>query len=129
MVPLIATTSGAALSPQAAKLLPLQPVPSGPRALPLIGNVLAMKGPYEAPGYNLWHNVFTPEKQALWGDTVRLYLPPGMLADSVEALADDASVLQATVVTCDPEVSDGGPQSTKAGPKKATSQHGVRSGG
>jgi len=27
------------------------------------------------PLYNIWENVFTPEKMAMWGDTVVMYVP------------------------------------------------------
>ncbi|KAF6264213.1 hypothetical protein COO60DRAFT_224581 [Scenedesmus sp. NREL 46B-D3] len=66
VLPLIASESGQ-LSCDAAQLSPLRLPPSGPRLLPVVRNALvATTGPYEPPFYNIWHNLFTPDKVNQW---------------------------------------------------------------
>jgi hypothetical protein len=48
---------------------------AGPKPLPVVGNFLNYKGQQGHPAYNFAHNLFAPEKQALWGDTVLVVLP------------------------------------------------------
>jgi hypothetical protein len=48
---------------------------TGPKPLPIVGSFLNYKGAQGHPGYNFAHNVFAPEKRAVWGDTVLALLP------------------------------------------------------
>jgi hypothetical protein len=48
---------------------------AGPKPLPVIGCFWVYKGAQGALAYNFAHNVFAPEKRAVWGDTVLVVLP------------------------------------------------------
>eukprot|EP00878_Enallax_costatus_P002291 GHUV01002466.1.p1 GENE.GHUV01002466.1~~GHUV01002466.1.p1 ORF type:complete len:1154 (+),score=313.19 GHUV01002466.1:119-3580(+) len=101
---LLATGDNTALSSDATTAAPLTLVPVGPKPLPLIGNLRCLRsGPYKILPYNVWANLFTPEKVARWGDTVLLHIPHSsgdkdILQDSLLGMADYAAT------TCDPEV-------------------------
>ncbi|GBF88357.1 hypothetical protein Rsub_01069 [Raphidocelis subcapitata] len=89
---LLLATPGAPLSSAAASLPRIAPPPYGPPALPLVGNGLVLlRGPYEIPLLNAWANLFTPEKMAKWGDTVRLVLRGADPTISGAALPDTAA--------------------------------------
>eukprot|EP00882_Tetradesmus_deserticola_P011686 GHRQ01012364.1.p1 GENE.GHRQ01012364.1~~GHRQ01012364.1.p1 ORF type:complete len:311 (+),score=127.78 GHRQ01012364.1:1420-2352(+) len=54
--------------------------------------------------YNFAHNLFAPEKQAVWGDTV-LVLLPNSAGSNGQSLKDlEPGLLDYVVATCDPEV-------------------------
>lgn len=73
---LLATADNTPLSGTTLAAAPLRLVHDGPVPLPVIGNFRCyISGPYKVPAYNCYANVFTPEKQARWGDTVVLHLP------------------------------------------------------
>lgn len=79
------TPDAAPLSEASLAAAPLAPVPTGPVALPKLGNILCYLSGDSALPYNLAANVFSPERQAQWGDTVVLHLPgSGGGADTME---------------------------------------------
>jgi hypothetical protein len=107
---ILLATDGAPLSADvAAELPPLQPPPYGPRALPIIGNMLLYTtGPYDHWAYNLWHHVF---KSGKYNDTVRLLVGDdpshgGRVAGTKKGALgwDDLAAVQETVYTSDPDV-------------------------
>lgn len=66
VIPVIANESGQ-LSTDAASLSPINQPRYGPKPLPVVGNALtATKGPYDAPLYNFWYNLFRPELIEKW---------------------------------------------------------------
>lgn len=72
---LVATTGGAGLSAEAAAAAPLERVPSGPPALPIVWNGLGLKtGPYQHGIYNASYNFFG-DGAFPYGKTLRLWLP------------------------------------------------------
>ena len=114
LVVLLATTGGAALSPEAAARPPLAPVPFGPRPLPILGNgLLFARGATPADGgvtgmFHLWKNAFTPEGLKAWGPTFRMRLPAGAYAGLVklarDGVLDEPAAGRDMIVTCDPSV-------------------------
>lgn len=109
LIVLAATRDGADLSPEAALRPPPTPVPRGSRGLPFLGNALALKGPHEVPGMNLYKNLFDPKTvKGRWEDTIRISLPiSSAAAAALEAEAgvvDDARSVHETIVTSDPEI-------------------------
>ena len=114
LVVLLATTGGAALSPEAAARPPLAPIPFGPRPLPILGNgLLFARGATPADGgvtgmFHLWKNAFTPEGLKAWGPTFRMRLPAGAYAGLVklarDGVLDEPAAGRDMIVTCDPSV-------------------------
>eukprot|EP00775_Hariotina_reticulata_P009541 gene9541-9705_t len=99
------TVDGKDVNIAAAEAQPLAAVPVGPKPIPFLGNKLCYaSGTVGLPFYNIWENVFTPEKMAIWGDTVQMYLP-GAAAPGPELLKDAVPrMVEHSVLTCDPEV-------------------------
>eukprot|EP00877_Chromochloris_zofingiensis_P012866 jgi/Chrzof1/7833/Cz02g38065.t1 len=100
---LIATSDGKPLSEAALCQPALQAVPCGPRSLPVVGNALVAKGASNVIPFNIYKNLFTPEKVAKCGRTVQVMLPTSVGQSGPVDGYENASLMP-VVMTCDPFV-------------------------